>query len=230
MILTGFLVLCLVVAYLGAAVWPMARLGISFRQAVLYLPFKLAYRIDDRQMRIARGAPAPVLYVISHHSRLDPALMLALLPADTLHILDEAAARSPWLEPWRELARTIPFNAEHVFVSRRLVRVLKGKGRLAVYLPGDVEPDSKASRLTRAVARIASKADATVVPIWVRGRVQSPTPGSARATPFLLPKLATVVLPPMTIAQLMDQAEARPVTMANALSEHVARTRLTVAA
>ena len=61
--------------------------------------------------------------------------MLALLPENTLHILDDYSANAAWLEPFRSLARTIVFNAEHVFVSRRLVRQLKGNGRLAVYFP-----------------------------------------------------------------------------------------------
>ena len=76
---------------------------------------------------------------------------------------------SPWLEPFRSLARTITFNTEHVFVSRRLVRVLKGKGRLAVYIPDVVEPDPRAFRLFRAVARIAMQANAAIVPIFVDG-------------------------------------------------------------
>ena len=95
--------------------------------------------------------------------------MLSLLPEQTLHILDEESANSIWLEPWRELARTITFNAKHVFVSRRLVRVLRGKGRLAVYLPDDVEPDTKSFRLFRAIARIAVQADAKIVPVFVSG-------------------------------------------------------------
>ena len=95
--------------------------------------------------------------------------MLSLLPEQTLHILDEASAKSIWLEPWRELARTITFNAQHVFVSRRLVRVLKGNGRLAVYFPDSVEPDIKSFRLFRAVARIAMQADAKIVPVFVGG-------------------------------------------------------------
>ena len=100
---------------------------------------------------------------------IDPALMLSLLPDDTLHILDETSARSIWLEPWRELARTVAFKAEHVFVSRRLVRVLKGNGRIAVYFPDNVEPGAKAFRLFRAVARISMQADARIVPVFVGG-------------------------------------------------------------
>jgi len=158
MILTGMIVVTLVVVLVVAALAQTWRLGLGFQQALFYLPLKLIYRIDDRRIRTARRADAPVIYAVSHQSRLDPALMLALLPEDTLHILDEESAASSWLEPYRSLARTISFNTAHVFVSRRLVRHLKGKGRLAVYLPHTVEPDAKSFRMFRAVARIAAAA------------------------------------------------------------------------
>jgi acyl-[acyl-carrier-protein]-phospholipid O-acyltransferase/long-chain-fatty-acid--[acyl-carrier-protein] ligase len=177
MVLTSLILLGIALAYAAFALLQKLRLRISVHQALLYAPLKLAYRIQDEPMRDAQKAAAPVIYVVSHQSRLDPALMLSLLPENTLHILDLWSAKSPWLEPWRELARTIAFNAEHVFVSRRLVRVLKGKGRLAVYIPENIEPDTKSLRLYRAVARIAMQADARIVPVFV---------GGARHLPFSL--------------------------------------------
>ncbi|MET0170108.1 MAG: 1-acyl-sn-glycerol-3-phosphate acyltransferase, partial [Aliihoeflea sp.] len=154
-------------AWLAVAVFLMNRQAISLRQAILYAPLKLAFRIDDSSLRSAH-CDGPVIYAISHQSRIDPALMLSVLPDDTLHILDDASSRTAWLEPWRELARTISFKAQHVFVSRRLTRRLKAKGRLAVYFPFDAEPDVKSFRLYRAVAKIALAADAKVVPIYIR--------------------------------------------------------------
>ncbi|MEZ2332809.1 AMP-binding protein [Mesorhizobium sp. RCC_202] len=227
MILTLALLAGLVFAWLLIGAIETFRLDLRFTQALLYVPFKLAYRIDDGRIRIARGAKTPVIYVISHQSRLEPALMLSLLPDDTLHILDEASARSPWLEPWRELGRTIAFNAEHVFVSRRLVRVLKGKGRLAVYLPDDVEPDMKSFRLFRAVTRIAMQADARIVPIFVAGARDLPvslTP-KEKAPRHWFQRLSISVLEPMTIAELV----ARNPDMAsntNALFDRYAEARL----
>jgi acyl-[acyl-carrier-protein]-phospholipid O-acyltransferase/long-chain-fatty-acid--[acyl-carrier-protein] ligase len=141
MVLTGTIIGIIAALWLCFAGFISLRLGLGFRQALLYAPLKLIFRIEDGDIRTARGARPPVIYAVAHQSRLDPALMLSLLPADTLHILDEDAARSAWLEPWRELARTIAFNAGHVFVSRRLVRHLKGNGRLAVYFPASTEPD-----------------------------------------------------------------------------------------
>jgi acyl-[acyl-carrier-protein]-phospholipid O-acyltransferase/long-chain-fatty-acid--[acyl-carrier-protein] ligase len=204
------------------------RLGLSLPQAILYAPLKLIYRISDSRIGIATEATAPVIYVVTHQSRLDPALMLSLLPENTLHILDPYSARSPWLEPWRELARTIAFNAEHVFVSRRLVRVLRGKGRLAVYIPAAVEPDTRSFRLYRAVIRIAMQADARIVPIFI---------GNANLLPFqidgkspsprrLFPRLSMSVLEPMTAEELVARNGSPATRNAHALFDRMAEARL----
>ncbi|TIN39713.1 MAG: 2-acyl-glycerophospho-ethanolamine acyltransferase [Mesorhizobium sp.] len=227
MILTLALLAGLVAAWLLIGVVEKFRLGLRFTQALLYVPFKLAYRIADDRIKIARRTAAPVIYVISHQSRLEPALMLSLLPEDTLHILDEVSARSPWLEPWRELGRTIAFNAEHVFVSRRLVRVLKGKGRLAVYLPDAVEPDIKTFRLFRAVTRIAMQADARIVPIFISGARTLPvslTPAD-KAPRRWFPLLSISVLEPMTIAELVARNPDQS-SNTNALFDRFAEARL----
>ena len=224
MLLTVLSVIAGVIAlWLAFALYLMNRQGISLRQAFLYAPLKLVFRIDDSSLRAAH-ADGPVIYAISHQSRLDPALMLSVLPDDTLHILDEASSRTAWLEPWRELARTIAFKAQHVFVNRRLTRRLKAKGRLAVYFPFDAEPDVKSFRLYRAVAKIALAADAKVVPIYIRG--SSHLPGAyepAAKTPRkLFPKLRIMAMPPKTIDELVASAGPVGVTTANALFDRVA--------
>lgn len=191
------------------------RRGLDLDHALLYAPLKLALRIRDRAVNELRLAEPPVVYVIDRKSNLDSALMLALLPHDTLHILDESAARSHWLDPFRTMARTIGFNAEHVFMSRRLVRHLRARGRLAVYLGDIVEPDAKSFRLYRAVARIAARAEARIIAVSIARR------------PGLLPRLELVALPAQSLATLMARtggAEARP---SNALFDRLAEARLT---
>jgi acyl-[acyl-carrier-protein]-phospholipid O-acyltransferase/long-chain-fatty-acid--[acyl-carrier-protein] ligase len=227
-LITGALLLAVAAALLTVAVVLKFQIGLSFTQAVLYAPLKLLWRVADERIGLARNAEAPVIYTISHQSKLDPALLLALLPEETLHILDEASAKSVWLEPWRELARTIAFNAEHVFVSRRLVRHLRGKGRLAVYLPDTVEPDTKAFRLFRAVARIAVKAEARIVPIVVGGARHLPMsltpPESAPRRWF--PELRISVLEPMTVNELMERGGKQYTTAPNALFDRIAEARV----
>ncbi len=227
MILALALLAGIAAAWLLIGIVEKARLGLSLAQALLYVPFKLAYRVDDGRIKIARRAEAPVIYVVTHRSRIDPALMLSLLPESTLHILDPRSARSPWLEPWRELARTIAFNAEHVFVSRRLVRVLKGKGRLAVYIPEAVEPDLRSFRLYRAISRIALQADARIVPIFVAGAGSLPfsLTEPARAPRRWFPRLRVAALEPITIAEMLARTTDPDGSKANALFDYVAEAR-----
>ncbi len=213
---------------IAVAVVSMVRLDLTLGQALTYAPLKLAYRIDDRRLLTARGTSAPVIYVIAHQSRLDPALMLATLPANTLHILDETSATATWLEPFRSLAPTIAFNAKHVFVSRRLVRRLKAGGRLAVYMPGGVEPSQKGFRLYRAVARIAAQSDAKIVPIVIGGAMQLPFSlvPAEKAPRKLFPRMTISALGGATIADLIKRANQNRMTKSLALFDRLAEARL----
>jgi len=64
MILTGMIIAAVIALYVVAAFVQVHRLGISFQQAVLYLPLKAAFRVSDGGMRIARRADAPVIYAM----------------------------------------------------------------------------------------------------------------------------------------------------------------------
>ena len=211
MIIAGIVIGGLLVAWLGYAAWIATNQQITFHQAFVHTPIALARRVDARALR-GIGRQGRVIYVVSHQSRVDPALMLALLPDDTLHILDERSATAAWLEPWRALARTITFKPEHIFVSRRLVRVLRGGGQLCVYMPPDAVPDSRGFRLYRAVARIALRAEARVVPIHVAGNHA-----------HWLGKLTVRALKPMTIEELVERTGAG--TSSGVLYERVAEAR-----
>ena len=140
MILAGLIIAGIAALWLAAAAWLVYEQRITFRQALLHAPLAVIWRIDAHALRDIE-APPSLIYVVSHQSRLDPALMLGLLPDDTLHILDEFSANAACLDPWRSLARTIAFNPHHLFISRRLARVLRGGGRLRVYMPAAVAPD-----------------------------------------------------------------------------------------
>ena len=228
MILAAAIFAGVIAAYAAIAGIEAYRLKIAFRQALLYAPFKLVWQIDDRGILTASQAKAPLIYVVAHQSKIDPAMMLALLPENTLHILDDYSANAAWLEPFRNLARTIVFNAEHVFVSRRLVRQLKGNGRLAVYFPDEIEPSAKGFRLYRAVAQIACKADAKIVPIVVGGARHLPfsnTP-AGKAPRLMFPRLTITALEPMTLTELAEGAERGRTTAANALFDRLAEARV----
>lgn len=227
MIATGTALGCILALWAALTIFGKWRDRLSWRQAALYAPLRLVYRIDARALRPLRSETR-VIYVVSHESRLDPALMLSLLPDDTLHILDRHSAATPWLEPYREMARTIAFNAAHLYLSRRLVRVLRGGGRLCVYLPPEIEPDQRTFQLYRAVARVAVKAEAKVITLQVAGARNlhsSLTPADV-APRRLLPRLTVHALPAQTIAQLAARSPAEPARPSSALFDRVAEVRM----
>jgi len=81
MILTGAIIAGVIATYVAIACFEAYRLKIAFRQALLYAPFKFIWQVDDRGILTASQSDAPVIYVVAHQSKLEPAMMLALLPA-----------------------------------------------------------------------------------------------------------------------------------------------------
>ena len=57
--LAGYILLAFVAVVLALAAVLKVRLGLRYRQALAYLPFKFIYRIQDRDIREASNAPAP---------------------------------------------------------------------------------------------------------------------------------------------------------------------------
>jgi acyl-[acyl-carrier-protein]-phospholipid O-acyltransferase/long-chain-fatty-acid--[acyl-carrier-protein] ligase len=213
--------------FVGTALLEQRQLGLTFRQALLYTPLKLLFRIDDRTAHQLRGSQTPVVYAIIHHSAIDAALALCLCPDDTLHVLDPDTAALWWIEPYRALARTTVFDEKHVLINRRLKRMLTKGGRIAVYLPGDIEPEPKALKLFRAVARIVRGADALVVPVVFEGAQRSHFSIRPPQMPprLWLPRITVSALAGETIAQTSQRAGAQNLTATNALFDRVALAR-----
>lgn len=223
MILAGSIIAGLGLVWVAVAAVLASIQRINFRQALLLVPFHVLWRVDGRALRNVHDTRS-IVYVVSHQSRVDAALMLSLLPDDTLHILDAYSARAAWLEPWRSLSRTSAFNPEHIFVNRRLVRVLRGNGRLCVYLPADIDPDTRAFRLYRAVARIADRAGARVVPVHIDGAGSLPFSFNKGGSRRWFPRLTIRALEPATIPELIARYPNQS-TRSGALYERMEETR-----
>lgn len=213
----------------GLAMREKSRTGVSMRQALALALPALSHRLDARAVRAAGAAEGPVIYAISEQARLDAALFLAALPDDTLHILDPASAGHWAVEACRPLAKSVIFDKERMIANRRLVRHLKGKGRLAVYFPDAVEPDADAFRLYRAVALLARKTGAKIVPLTVRNArfLRSSLTPAEKAPRQWFPRLTMHTLAPATIGEIVAMRGRDMTTPANALFDRMAELRFT---
>ncbi|MEL6436378.1 MAG: AMP-binding protein, partial [Pseudomonadota bacterium] len=210
------------------ALLEMRELGITWVQALALAPLKALFRIDTHGLSAQSRRCGPVIYAISEQSKLDPAVCLAALPNDTLHVLDPVSAQH-WPTSWyRDLARTVVFDKEKMISNRRLVRHLKGGGRLAVYFPAGVEPDAKTFRLYRAITLLARMAGARIEPIHIRNARFLPssfTPAS-KAPRQRFPELSIHALPAMDMNALIEARGREFSSPANALFDRMAQTRM----
>ncbi|MEN0001332.1 MAG: AMP-binding protein [Pseudomonadota bacterium] len=227
LILLLLVALTLVFGLAVIALIDVRTIGNSWKQAFWLAPIKALYRLDNSDLADANKARGPVIYAISEQSLMDPAIFLASLPDDTLHVLDPASASSFPTSWFRELARTVVFDKEKMIGNRRLVRHLKGNGRLAVYFPAAVEPDDKAFRLYRAVTLLARKSGAKIIPIYTRNARFLPssiTPASKAPRQRFAP-LTVHALPAMDIQQMLKARGRDFSSPANALFDRMAQVR-----
>jgi acyl-[acyl-carrier-protein]-phospholipid O-acyltransferase / long-chain-fatty-acid--[acyl-carrier-protein] ligase len=216
-----------VICWVLGALYLASRLGLGFVRALFYAPMKLAFRIDDGDVASGKGLDGPTIFAVSHQSAFDAALMLVLLPDDTLHILDPRAARHWLVDLLRPLGRSVIFSPEQILGNRRVLSQLKSGGRIAVYLPKEVEPDAKLFRLYRATSRMALAANSKIVAFHIgnaRFLPSSFTPaGDAPRRWF--PKLIIRIRPAATINEMMTLAGQSVSTPANALFDRLAEAR-----
>ena len=226
--MVSWIVTALAAGWIGFAFWFASRLGIGFGQALVFVPVSLALRIDISMLRPNPKTSGPVIHAISHQSAFDAALMMLVLPKDTLHILDPRAANN-WLAGMlRSVVRSVVFSPEQLSGDHRLLSQLKTGGQIAVYLPKDVEPDAKAFRLFRIAARLAKVTNAAVHAIHVGGSRQLPssyTPtDEAPRRPFGPLRIAT--RPPQAIGALVAEQGVAASSPANALFDRLAEARV----
>ncbi len=227
--LTAFLAIVAIIAF-GVAVVAglhMRTLGVTFWQGLTLAAYSIVFRLDAHRLAAARAAEGPVIFAITEQSRLDPAIFLAGLPEDTLHVLDPASATHWPVESARPLARSVVFDKEKMIANRRLVKHLKAGGRLAVYFPARVEPDEQAFRLYRAVTLLARMTNARIVPMIVRNArfLPSSFTSAEKAPRHRFPALRIHALKALTVAELVHRRGSDIVTPANALFDRMAEVR-----
>lgn len=227
--------LLVIVALVAAIGWPAfqehSRLGVTVRQALALALMRLLYRLDTRALAGVRDTDGPVIFAISEQAQLDPAIYLAALPHDTLHVLDPASADHWLVQACRSLARSVVFDKEKMIANLRVVRHLKGKGRLAVYFPDAVEPNAAGFRLHRAIALLARRTGATIVPLTTRNArfVGSSFTPAGKAPRQRWPKLRIHALPAANMESLIAIRGRGMATPANALFDRMAELRFTSA-
>jgi acyl-[acyl-carrier-protein]-phospholipid O-acyltransferase/long-chain-fatty-acid--[acyl-carrier-protein] ligase len=183
-----------ILAVIGAALlaWAVSamreksRIGLSYYQALGYTFFKFSFGLRYRGFEQTAGLHGPVVYLVSIQSRLDRALLKIFVPIGTFHI---SLTQSP----------------EHIYPVMR--SVLAGRGRICLYVPGEVEADAETMESLRQTGVILRETGARILPIYVRGTRMSLFSHWDRdkAPRSLLPQILVSAAPLQTAADVSDE-------------------------
>ncbi|MDZ7823317.1 MAG: AMP-binding protein [Ahrensia sp.] len=196
------LVMALILGVLVITFLEMLENGLSFSRALRLAPYKIFYGLDTTNFKPALGASAPTFYLISAQSALDNKIYAALLPSETVHLSGEQSTEA-------------------------LQNALKQHGRIAVYIPENVEPDDKQFAIFASVATAANVLGAVVVPLYLKGArflASSMTPAE-KAPRATFPALSVHALPPLSVAHMVTRSGASRTTPAVALFDRMAVNR-----
>jgi acyl-[acyl-carrier-protein]-phospholipid O-acyltransferase/long-chain-fatty-acid--[acyl-carrier-protein] ligase len=186
-----------ILAVVGAALlaWAItawrakSKTGLTYSQALGYSFFRFVFGVRYRDFEPAAELSAPLVYLVSHQSRLDRVLLRTYLPLGTFHVdLDD--------------------NLDQKFT---LVKsVLAGRARACLYIAKEVEATDETMQALARVGVIASETGARILPIFIRGTRLSffsfwPREMAPRS---FLPQIVVTAAPPQLAADTSDSQTA----------------------
>ncbi len=150
-------------------------------------------RVTGHAGQLASGRP---LVVANHDSLLDALLVALFLPGQPLIVLPRALAGHRLGGLVRRVAACATLGADGDYTVKGLVRELRA-GRVVVVFPQDrVTTTGSTMKVYAAAALIAARADADIVPLRIKGTLQSRWAATSPRWPRrLLPRVTLAVQP-----------------------------------
>lgn len=154
-------------ARLGFGVWFFSRVGSRIGLAVFGIGLEIRGLENVRSL-------SGVVFVANHRSWFDQLAMCSALPHPLRFLANVKYFRYPFLGRAMRLYGHVPVDpAKSPRIDERvrdaLVETLKGGGNLAVFPEGTRNTGSDLLPFERGIFRIAARAGAPVVPLWILG-------------------------------------------------------------
>lgn len=114
------------------------------------------------------SAPGPRLVVLNHPGILDPVIVAAVMPSDTVLVISNEASQSVACRLLLRGERVLALNLSLAQSVRRLARLIAQGKRVVVFPENRPTPPGTAGKLYEAVAIVAARSGVPVLPVNIR--------------------------------------------------------------
>ncbi len=181
------------------AIWLVWRHPQDLLRSIGTLLFRLFYRVEVKGLEHLREAGSRAVVISNHVSWLDGQLLATFLPPDTAYAVHSAEMQRPLVKLFSRIFRMLPLDPANPMALRGLIQAVEEGRQVVIFPEGRISTTGGLMKIYEGPGVIAHKADAPIVPVFIRGaeraRFFSRQPHRQRLR--LFPRITITIQPPV---------------------------------
>ena len=187
------------------------RMPAAFLRSIGTILFRLLYRVEVTGLEHLRAAGERAVIVSNHVSWLDGPLLATFLPRETAYAVHTAEVERPIVRLLAKIFHLLPIDPVNPMAIRTLIHAVEENRKVVIFPEGRISTTGGLMKIYEGPGLIAHKADAPIVPVFIRGaeraRFFSRQPHRQRLR--LFPKITVTIQPPVKMAAPENASPAR---------------------
>ena len=143
-------------------------------QNIVRFLLRFLFRIIKIRVSGLNHIPGQGIFISNHESWLDPVVLFAFLPNNSVFLLHSKLYRNKWIQFFMRYAQKTEFNYMDAAEVKKVIALIK-EGKSCVMFPeGCMTDTGDLMKVYEAPAVIADRTNAPLIPIWINGASYSP--------------------------------------------------------
>ncbi len=181
------------------AAWLIWRHPQDFWRSIGTVLFRLLYRVEVKGLEHLDDAGARAVIISNHVSWLDGQMLATFLPADTAFAVHSQELEKPLARLFSRVFHMLALDPANPMALRSLIQAVESDRKVVIFPEGRISTTGGLMKIYEGPGVIAHKADAPIVPVFIRGaeraRFFSRQPHRQRLR--LFPKITITIQPPV---------------------------------
>jgi len=201
-------------ANLVVAIYICKLLPHAIIQSYLKWALRSLFRVKVENIHHYHDAGKRTVIIANHSSYLDMILLAAFTPDRLMFAINAHQAKRWWMKPILFLVDAYPIDPAKPFSTKTLIHKIRRNRRCVIFPEGRLTVTGSLMKVYEGPGMIADKAGATILPIRIRGAVNSPfTRLRGKVAIRAFPQITLTFLPPekISLSESLSKRERRQV-------------------